>query len=82
MHFETVLYGYNPYIEHGALSILGSNPARALENVAKHENFDLIVVRSRGLGSAASVLLGSVSKQVVVKAQCDFLVVENARLSS
>ncbi len=57
-------------------SILGSNPSRALVNIAKHENFDLIVVGSRGLGSAASILLGSVSKQVVSKAHCDVLVVK------
>ncbi len=57
-------------------SILGSNPSRALVNIAKHEKFDLIVVGSRGLGSAASFLLGSVSKRVVSKAHCDVLVVK------
>lgn len=63
-------------IEYSLSSILGSNPSRALVNIAKHENFDLIVVGSRGLGSAASFLLGSVSKQVVSKAHCDVLVVK------
>ena len=63
-------------IDHSSSSILGSNPSRALVNIAKHENFDLIVVGSRGLGSAASILLGSVSKQVVSKAHCDVLVVK------
>jgi len=63
-------------IEHSLSSILGSNPSRALINVAKHEDFDLIVVGSRGLGSVASFLLGSVSKQVVSKAHCDVLVVK------
>jgi nucleotide-binding universal stress UspA family protein len=57
-------------------SILGSNPSRALLNTAKHENFDLIVVGSRGLGSAASFLLGSVSKQVASESSCDVLVVK------
>lgn len=57
-------------------AILGSNPSRALVNIAKHENFDLIVVGSRGLGSAAAFLLGSVSKQVVDKAPCDVLIVK------
>ena len=56
--------------------ILGSNPARALQNIAKHENFDLIVVGNRGLGSTASLLLGSVSQQVVVGAECNVLVVK------
>jgi nucleotide-binding universal stress UspA family protein len=57
-------------------SILGSNPSRALVDTAKAENFDLIVVGSRGLGNAAAFLLGSVSKQVVSKASCDVLVVK------
>ncbi|RJS83529.1 universal stress protein [Candidatus Bathyarchaeota archaeon] len=63
-------------INHSLLSILGSNPSRALVNIAKNENFDLIVVGSRGLGSAASFLLGSVSKSVVSQAPCDVLVVK------
>lgn len=57
-------------------AILGSNPSRALVDTAKNENVNLIVVGSRGLGSAASFLLGSVSKQVVSKASCDVLVVK------
>ncbi|MFP3985408.1 MAG: universal stress protein [Candidatus Bathyarchaeia archaeon] len=57
-------------------TILGSNPSRALVNTAKHGKFDLIVVGSRGLSSAASLLLGSVSKQVVANAECNVLVVK------
>lgn len=57
-------------------AILGSNPSRALVNTAKNENYDLIVVGSRGLGDAASFLIGSVSKKVVSKASCDVLVVK------
>lgn len=63
-------------IAHEASSILGSNPSRALVNMAKHGEFDLIVVGSRGLGSAAALILGSVSRRVVTKAQCDVLVVK------
>ena len=57
-------------------SILGSNPSRALVDIAETENFDLIVIGSRGLGDAAAFFLGSVSKQVVTKASCDVLVVK------
>ena len=57
-------------------AILGSNPARALHNTATHENFDLIVVGSRGLGSKVSMLLGSVSRQVVANADCNVLVIK------
>lgn len=63
-------------IDHEASSILGSNPSRALVSIAKHEKFDLIVVGSRGLSSATSFLLGSVSRQVVTKANCNVLVVK------
>jgi nucleotide-binding universal stress UspA family protein len=63
-------------VEYTTASILGSNPARALTNLAKHENFDLIVVGCRGLGSTASIVLGSVSRQVVAKANCNVLVVK------
>ena len=58
------------------LSILGSNPARAIQETAKNGNFDLIVVGSRGLGSTAAILLGSVSRQVIANAECNVLVVK------
>ena len=58
------------------LSILGSNPSRALVESADQEKINLIVVGSRGLGSAAAFIMGSVSKQVVTKANCDVLVVK------
>lgn len=61
----------------GELSaILGSNPSLALVDTAKRENFDLIVVGSRGLGGTAAFLLGSISRQVVTAAPCDVLVVK------
>jgi nucleotide-binding universal stress UspA family protein len=63
-------------VEFTASSILGSNPARALQSIAKQENFDLIVVGNRGLGGTASLLLGSVSRQVVTDAVCNVLVVK------
>ncbi|HII85413.1 TPA: universal stress protein [Candidatus Bathyarchaeota archaeon] len=63
-------------VEFNSVSILGSNPARALQTIAKQENFDLIVVGNRGLGSKASLLLGSVSRQVVADAECNVLVVK------
>jgi nucleotide-binding universal stress UspA family protein len=54
--------------------IQGSDPAKTLETTAKKENFDLIIIGSRGLGNAVSMLLGSVSRQVVSNAQCNVLV--------
>ena len=63
-------------VEYAMSAILGSNAARALQNTAEHENFDLIVVGSRGLGSKVSILLGSVSRRVVANANCNVLVVK------
>ena len=63
-------------IDSSLLPILGSNPSRALVDTAEKEKMDLIVVGSRGLGRAAALILGSVSKQVVAKANCDVLVVK------
>jgi len=63
-------------IDYSLSSVLSSNPSRALVNTAKHEHFNLIVVGSRGLGSAASFLLGSVSRKVVSKAPCNILVIK------
>jgi nucleotide-binding universal stress UspA family protein len=54
--------------------IQGSDPAKTLETTAKKENFDLIIIGSRGLGNTVSMLLGSVSRQVVSNAQCNVLV--------
>jgi nucleotide-binding universal stress UspA family protein len=63
-------------VDYELSAILGSNPARALRNTAAHENFDLIVVGSRGLGSKVSLLLGSISRRVVANAECNVLVVK------
>ena len=57
-------------------AVQGSSPAKTLATIAKQENFDLIVVGSRGIGGRVSALLGSVSKQVVGNAYCNVLVVK------
>ena len=66
----------NGEVEFATSSVLGSNPSRALQNTAKQENFDLIVIGNRGLGSKASLLLGSVSREIVASAECNVLVVK------
>jgi nucleotide-binding universal stress UspA family protein len=64
-------------VEHDVSLVLGSNPAKALLDIAKQESFALIVVGSRGLGNTLSMLLGSVSKQIVANAYCNVLVVKD-----
>ncbi len=63
-------------VEHDVSLILGSDPAKALLNIAKQEDFALIVVGNRGLGNTLSLLLGSVSKQIITNAHCNVLVVK------
>ena len=64
-------------VEYEVELIQGSSPAKTLETIAKKENFDLIAVGSRGLGSTASMLLGSVSRDVISNAQCNVLIVKS-----
>jgi nucleotide-binding universal stress UspA family protein len=64
-------------IEYEIELVQGSNPAKTIETTAKNENFDLIAIGNRGLGNTASMLLGSVSRQIVSNAQCNVLVVKN-----
>ncbi len=51
-------------------------PARTIVNVARDENFDLIVLGSRGLGDVEGFLLGSVSHKVTSLASCPCLTVK------
>jgi nucleotide-binding universal stress UspA family protein len=64
-------------VEYEVELVQGSDPAKTLESIAKKENFDLIAVGSRGLGHTASMLLGSVSRDVIKNAQCNVLVVKS-----
>jgi len=52
------------------------DPARTIIEVAKSENYDLIVLGSRGLNPAKKFLLGSVSDKVAGHAQCSVLIVK------
>jgi nucleotide-binding universal stress UspA family protein len=63
-------------IKYDVNMVAGSGTAKVLTTLAKKENFELIVVGSRGLGGHVSLLLGSVSKQVVGDAYCNVLVVK------
>ena len=63
-------------IKYDTLLALNSNAAKTLQTIAKQENFDLIIVGSRGIGNRVSMLLGSVSKNVVADSYCNVLVVK------
>ena len=63
-------------VAHDSLLALGANPAETLVTMAKQENFELIALGCRGLGRKVSILMGSVSKQVVSNAYCNVLVIK------
>jgi nucleotide-binding universal stress UspA family protein len=54
--------------------LLEGDPATRILELARERDVDLIVVGSRGLGTIASTLLGSVSSRVVHRADRPVLV--------
>lgn len=57
------------YNEKGAPSIV-------ITDFAQQNGYDMIIIGSRGLGTIAEVIFGSVSKYVIHHAQCPVLVVK------
>ncbi len=58
--------------------ILEGPPADAILRVADAREVDLIVMGARGLGSVASMLLGSVSQKVLAHAKCPVMIVRES----
>ncbi|OAH59590.1 MULTISPECIES: universal stress protein [Bacillaceae] len=56
--------------------IIDGNPAQTIEEFAKNNNVDLIVMGSRGLGGVKELFLGSVSHHVVQKAKSEVFIVK------
>lgn len=53
------------------------HPAETICKRAKEDNYDLIIIGSRGLGAIKGYLLGSVSDRVSHHAPCSVLIVKN-----
>ena len=58
--------------------VIGGPPASGILTVAEDIGADLIVTGSRGRGTLASAVLGSVSTEILHGAHCDVLVVHPA----
>ncbi|HEY4754277.1 MAG TPA: universal stress protein, partial [Candidatus Limnocylindrales bacterium] len=52
----------------------GGDPARTIERVAEERDYDTIVIGSRGLGTIARTLQGSVSEHVAANAHATVVV--------
>jgi nucleotide-binding universal stress UspA family protein len=61
-----------PNISH-SLRIEDGDPAMVIEWAARHENTDLIMIPTRGLGSFRCLLLGSVTAKVLQDVNCPVL---------
>lgn len=62
--------------------ILDGRPGSAIVDQAREMAADLVVVGNRGHGTIESMLLGSVSREVVDHVRCSVLVVRGARVKS
>lgn len=57
--------------------LLTGRPADKIIETSNQENFDLIVIGSRGLGGVKEFFLGSVSDRVADEASCPVLIVKD-----
>jgi len=55
----------------------GSNVARTILRIATEQNFDLIVLNTRGRSRAASILLGSETSQVIMESKVPVLAIKH-----
>lgn len=55
--------------------LLQGNPASVILDYCKKENFDLVIMGSRGLGKFKQLILGSVSNKIVHHCQCGVLLI-------
>lgn len=53
---------------------LGDDPGEAIIKIAQEQNFDLIVMGSRGLSVVKELILGSVSTKVLHHAKCPVII--------
>jgi len=56
-------------------------PAKKILQIAKEENFDLIVMGSRGRGTITRLFFGSISDEVIRKAPCPILLVKPKKMN-
>jgi nucleotide-binding universal stress UspA family protein len=77
VHAEELLEARRMLREAGievALIEPGGDPAKTIERVAEEQQFDTIVIGSRGLGAVARTLQGSVSEHVAANAHATVVV--------
>ncbi|MBT2669079.1 universal stress protein [Bacillus sp. ISL-4] len=58
------------------INILNGEPGPTIVNYANKNNFELVIIGSRGLNSLQELMLGSVSHKVAKRANCPVLIVK------
>ena len=61
---------------HYSINILHGDPGPTIVSYANENDFDLLIIGSRGLNTLQEMVLGSVSHKVVKRADCPVLVVK------
>lgn len=77
VHAEELLEARKQLREAGIEATLiepGGDPAKTIERIAEERDFDTIVLGSRGLGTVARALQGSVSEHVAANARATVVV--------
>ncbi|MCP8615355.1 universal stress protein [Salirhabdus salicampi] len=72
-HVETTLGDSNIQFE---IKVLTGEPGPTIVNYANKNNFDLVIVGSRGLNGLQELVLGRVSHKVAKRADCPVLIVK------
>ncbi|MEM3585994.1 MAG: universal stress protein [Candidatus Jordarchaeaceae archaeon] len=79
LNAENMLNGYKKEMKDKGLNVKTrvekGNPSDIILTIAEDENYDLIVVGSRGLGNLKRFILGSVSDKISKHAHCPVLIV-------
>jgi len=55
--------------------LLQGNPAPVILDYSKKENFDLVIMGSRGMGKFKELILGSVSSKIVHHSPCAIMII-------
>jgi nucleotide-binding universal stress UspA family protein len=66
----------NPEINYETVIIHGKEPGPTIVTYANENNFDVVVIGSRGLNALQEFVLGSVSHKVAKRANCPVLIVK------
>lgn len=56
--------------------LLQGNPAPVILDYSKKENFDLVIMGSRGMGKFKELILGSVSSKIVHHSPCAIMIIK------